>query len=27
LNLWKSFTDLETRVFLAADGVDLMILA
>jgi len=26
-NLWKSFTDPETRVFQAADGKDLVILA
>jgi len=27
LNLWKSFTDPETRVFHTADGEDLVILA
>jgi len=27
VNLWKSFTDPETRVFQAADGEDLEILA
>jgi len=27
LNLWKSFTVLETRVFQAADGEDLVLLA
>jgi len=27
LNLWKSFADTETRVFQAADGEDLVILA
>jgi len=27
LNLWKSFTDPETRVFQAANGEDLVILA